>query len=436
MLLSVAGISHHTAPLDVREQAALGPSGVQAVLGHLSPLLHEAVVLSTCNRTELYVLIQEQTDVVSSFEAAFPDTSRVYRPYLFAYEGEAVARHLFRVASGVDSLVFGEAEILGQVRRAWEMAHAAGTTGTIISRLFQQALAVGKRIRSQTYIGRFPASVSSAAVSLAQRVFGQDLSHSTVLVIGAGEVGQGVARCLLEHSVKRLLVANHHNQGARDLAERHDATAVPWPIPPSTLAQADIIISSTGAQEVVIRHQDISAAMAFRGEGPLHLIDLALPRDIDPAVSQLSGVHLHNLDDIESVVSANVQQRQQTQPEVEAIVLEETGHFGRWLRERGVSSTIHGLRAKSETIRLAEMGWALPKLSGLSERERAVVEQLTSRLVNKLLHIPTARLRGAAAEGRGAEYRRVAQELFDLSGAASALEPVAEAAEDGDSDAS
>lgn len=415
--LGVAGVTYHTAPLAAREQAALPPEGVRAALDRLRPMVHEAVLLSTCGRTELYAVPREPNDIASCFQAAFPDSFRAYRPYVTSDFGEDAVLRLFRVSSGIDSLVFGESEILGQVRRAWDMAREAGAAGSLTSRLFQMALAVGKRVRSETEIGRFPGSVSSAAVTLAQKSLGRDLRDCTVLVIGTGEVGRGVAKSLLERGATRLMVANHNEDRAHALAGQHGGVAVPWPIPAAALAQADIVLSSTGAPGLVLSRDDLSAALALRNGDRLHLIDLAVPRDIDPGAADLPGVRLHNLDDIETAVASYIEQRRQTQPKVEAIVAEQQGQFGRWLRQRAVASTIQGLRERSEEVRLAEMRRALPKLPGLSERELAVVDQMTTRLVNKLLHPPTANLQAAAADGRGAEYGEIAADLFDLNGA-------------------
>jgi glutamyl-tRNA reductase len=415
MQLSVIGLNHHTASLEVREQAALGPVGIQEALGRLRPVTQEAVLLSTCNRTELYLATQDSMDAVVCFRAAFPDPALNNGDRLFTFEGEGAVRHLFRVACGVDSMVFGEAEIMGQVRRALELARDSGTVGPLTSRLFETALAVGKRVRHETGIGKFPASVSSAAVALAQQVLGRDLSDRTVLVIGAGEVGQAVARALIERGAGKLMVANHRAEGAFNLANRYSGVAVSWPIPTSTLALADIIISSTSAPEPVLWAGDIREAMALRNGSPLHLIDLAVPRDIDPKVARLRDVRLHNVDDIKDVVSSSIARRRRTQPPAEEIIAEETARFGRWRRERAAVPTIRELRTQTESIRSAEMRWALGKLSGLSERERDVVDMMTSRLVNKLLHAPTTRLRRAAATGDGAQYRRVAGDLFGLS---------------------
>lgn len=412
--ICVIGLNHHTAPLEVRERAALSPAGVREALGRLGTVTREAVLLSTCNRTELYLVTQGSMDPATGFRAAFPAMAFDTGDQLFTYEGEDAVRHLFRVACGVDSLIFGEAEIIGQVRRALELARDSGTVGALASRLFEAALAVGKRVRHETGIGKFPSSASSAAVALAQQVLGRDLSDHTVLVIGAGEVGQGVARALIERGAGKLMVANHRAERALELAGRYSGIAVSWPIPVATLALADIIISSTSAPEPVLWAGDVGEAMTLRNGAPLHLIDLAVPRDIDPEAARLRGVHLHNIDDIEDVVSSSIEKRRQTQPLGEEIIAEETARFGRWRRERASVPAIRELRAQTESIRSAEMRWALGKLSGLSERQRSVVEMMTSRLVNKLLHVPTTRLRKAAASGDGDQYRRVAGDLFGL----------------------
>ena len=423
MLASIVGLSHQTAPLEIRETVAVSPAETANVLGLLGSSVAEAVILSTCNRTELYTVHREPAEAAAVFQSAFPESGQLCQPYLYTYQGEAVARHLFRVASGLDSLVFGEAEILGQVRHAWELAHDAGAAGAITSRLFQQALSVGKRVRSETDIGKLSASFSSAAVVLAQRVFGQDLTGCSVLVIGVGEVGQGVARCLLDRGVTRISIANHRGERALEFAGGHGAAVVSWPVSPAVLAQSDIVISSTAAPETVLDLQDVDAALTQRTRGPMHLIDLAIPRDIDPRAALLPSVHLHNIDDIASVVTDANQRRQESQPQVEAVVEDELESFERWLRQREVSSSIEMLRTRAESVRVTELEWALLKLSGLSEKEREVVAQLTSRLVNKLLHTPMVKLREAAALGQKEEYETLVQDMFGLGAVHSAAAP-------------
>ena len=422
MRLALIGLNHHTAPLDVREGAALAPSAVQDALDRLRPLLHEGVLLSTCNRTELYAVPQEGSDLTASFQQALPHGLRIEPRHLFTSEGGDAVRHLFRVASGVDSLVFGENEVLGQVRRASEAARGSGTVGALTSRLFQMALAVGKRVRTRTAIGRYPASASTAAVSLAERHLTRELAEATVLVIGTGVVGHGVARTLHKRGAGTLMIANHRPKRALEAAERFAGIAIPWPIPTSYLAMTDVIISSTAAPEAVLRVDDVKEAAAMRPGGSIHVIDLAVPRDVDPDVASLPNVMLHNLDDIETVVAESIERRRETRPQAEKLVAEQAARFERWLRERDVVPTIKHLRSDTEALRLAELEWALPKLSSLSGRERDVLDMLTSRLVNKMLHAPSTRLRLAAGDGETDEYRRVAEDLFGLNGATEATD--------------
>lgn len=415
MRLVAVGVSHVEAPLEVRERVAVPPSGLRPVLRRLQEVAGEAVVLSTCNRTELYLAIEEDEAPEALFALVFPEAAADLRPFLFRYEGAAAARHLFRVASGIDSLVVGEAEVLGQVRRAWEAAYREGTTGPLTSRLFQRALAVGKRARAETEIGRFPASVASAGVVLARRVFGQDLSGCSVLLVGAGDVGQGVARCLVDTGVRRLMVANHREERAYELVSRYEATVVPWPVPTHVLAEADIVVTCTSAPEPIFRLEQVLAAVAARDGKPLHLIDLAVPRDVEPAVVEVRNVRLHNIDDLRLVVAESLERRQRTMPEVERIIEEETEKFAGWLKELPVIETLSRLRAKAERLYADEVQRALARLGHLTERDRRVVDILAWRLMNKLLHAPTIGLRRAAREGRGDTLRCAVEELFALA---------------------
>ncbi len=414
MRLAVVGISHHTAPLDVRERVVLDPSGLLTALHQLETKVAEGVIVSTCNRTELYAVLDDGACPEALFAALVAEGAPPLSRYLFELEGTEAAGHLFRVACGLDSLVLGEAEILGQIRRSWEAAQKAGTAGPITSRLFHAAIAVGKGARSQTEIGRFPASVASAALLLARQTFGSGLADCTVLVLGAGEVGQGVVRCLVDNGIRRVLVANHHAERAEALVERHHALSVPWPVTPATLAEADIIISCTGAPGTVLSAEDAARTATLRGGKPQQVIDLAVPRDVEPEVGRLPGIHLHNVDDLTAVLEQTRAKRQETLPDVERIIDKATERFSGWLQERTVSQTIRTLREQALGTSAVETRWALARLAHLSSRDRGVVEALASRLTKKLLHPPTVSLRRAARGGRGEEYRAVISDLFAL----------------------
>ena len=414
MRLAVVGISHHTAPLEVRERIALAPSRLLEALHQLETKVVEGIIVSTCNRSELYTMLDEGECPEALFAALIAEGAPPLSGYLFELEGTEAADHLFRVACGLDSLVLGEAEILGQIRRSWEAAQKAGTTGPVTSRLFHAAIEVGKRARSQTEIGRFPASVASAALLLARQTFGSGLTECTVLVLGAGEVGQGVVRCLIDNGIRRVLVANHHAERAEALVERHQAVSVPWPVGPTTLAQADIIISCTGAPGTVLSADDVVETAIMRGGKLQQIIDLAVPRDVEPEVGRLPSIHLHNMDDLTAVLEQTWTKRQETLPDVERIIDKATERFSGWLQERSVSQTIRTLREQALGTSAAETRWALARLAHLSPRDRGVVEALAARLTNKLLHPPTVSLRRAAREGRGEEYRAAISDLFAL----------------------
>jgi glutamyl-tRNA reductase len=416
MRLTAVGLSHHTAPLDLRERAAIPAARLPSVLEGLHRKVEEAVIVSTCNRTELYMLGNEEETPESLFGSLFSDETPPLRDHLFVLHAQDVAAHLFRVACGLDSLVLGEAEILGQIRRSWEAAHKAGTTGPVISRLFLSAVRTGKRARSETTIGRFPASAASAAALLARRVFGPALPECTALIIGAGEVGQGVARCLVDNGVRRLMVTNHRAERANELVARLEAFLVSWPVKPATLAQADVVVTCTAAPSMVLTAAEVAEAVVLRDGKPLQIIDLAVPRDVDPEAGNLPGVHLYNVDDLSMVLEESLAKRQETLPQVEAMVEEATARFSAWLAERAVSKTIRGLRERAKKTSMTETQWALARLSHLSERDRSVVEALAARLTNKLLHTPTVELRKAARQGRAEAHRAILNELFGLDG--------------------
>jgi glutamyl-tRNA reductase len=389
MTVRLVGLSHHVAPVEVRERVALDIEAAGELCRALTAGGGEAVCLSTCNRTELYVV----EPAVSELDGP------VYR-----LEDEEAALHLFRVAAGLDSMVPGEAEILGQVRAAFE----AGSTGPILDRLFRQALHVGKKARSETAIGESPASVSSAAAALAQQVFG-DLIGRRVLVIGAGKAAELVITSLAARGATIACVAGRSIERARALAERFGARAVSAARLEDELADADIVVSCTSARgHVVTREQ-----AASRRRGPLVLIDIAVPRDLDPAINELDGCYLYDIDDLQAVVDETLAGRRREAERAEALAAAETRRFGEWLAERDVVPAIASLRAHAERIRRRELERAGHRLS---EDDRRTVEAITAQIVNKLLHLPTVRMKEAAATTDGAAYASALEHLFGLEG--------------------
>ncbi len=394
MRLSAVGISHHVAPVELRERVALSVADAAALARELG----DAVCLSTCNRTEIYLADADDAAAVAALErlAVAPLETVVYRLH-----DEAAAVHLFRVAAGLDSLVPGEGEILGQVREAYE----AAAPGPLLDRVFRQALQVGKRVRAETAIGENPASVSSAAAALAQQVFG-DLERRRVLLIGAGRIGELAAGNLWSRGASIAYVANRSLPAAEDLARRFGAVAVELSQLSTRLGEVDVVLASTSAPDVVVRAADVPA----RRRSPLFFIDIAVPRDIDPAVHELDGCYVYDIDDLEAVVAETLAGRRAEAARAEQLVGEEAERFREWRASLDVVPAIASLRARAEEIRAAE----LAKLGRLPEHERRTVESVTASILNKLLHLPTVRMKQAAAAAEGAAYADAVRHLFGL----------------------
>ncbi len=399
MSLVLVGTSHRLSPVEVRERVAFDLDGA-AELARKMAGGGEAVCLSTCNRTELYLVDPDlEAAEKRASHALLGDEVELYR-----MADEAAALHLFRVAAGLDSLVPGEGEILGQVRDAYE----AGAHGPVLDRLFREALRVGKKVRTETAINESPASVSSAAAALAQQVFG-DLTGCRVLLVGAGEVSELAARALAARGATIGAVTSRTQANAEKLADAFDSHAVPFDQLGSELDRADVVVSSTSSSEPVMSRDQVPD----RKGRPLFVIDLAVPRDVDPALAQLEDCYLYDIDDLQAVVRESLSGRWREAERAEAIVEHEAERFRDWQASLRVVPAIASLRERAETIRSGELAKAESRLEGLSESERRTVESLTTQIVNKLLHVPIVRLKQAAAtEGTG--YVEVARDLFDL----------------------
>jgi glutamyl-tRNA reductase len=392
--LVLVGTSHHHAPVELREQVALDREDAEALASRLAADGREAVCLSTCNRTELYVAAgdadQAELDSAAALAALGPDVE----PVLYRLQDRAAAHHLFRVAAGLDSLVPGEGEILGQVR----VAHELGTTGPLLDRVFRQALHAGRKVRAETAIGESPASVSAAAAALAQQVFGSLESRSIVL-LGAGKVSEQAARNLRSRGAEIALVANSKTERGRIGEE---------------LEHADVVIASTNASGHVLEAETVAAAMRRRKGRRLLLVDLAVPRDIDPAIADLDGCYLYDIDDLEGIVTETLSLRRREAERAETIVAAEAAKFHEWHASLDVVPAIASLRARAEEIREAELQRAESLLGRLDESQRGAVEAVTAQIVNKLLHLPTVRLKQAAAAADGVLYAEAVRHLFGL----------------------
>jgi glutamyl-tRNA reductase len=405
MRLTLVGVSHHRAPIELRERVALDGEASAALAARLG---QEAVVLSTCNRTEIYLARAEPAEDVaeSALRELAGDHADELAGALYRLSDEAAALHLFRVAAGLDSLVPGEGEILGQVRTASE----AGATGPFLDRLFRHAVQAGRRVRVETAIGESPASVPSAAAALAQQVF-DDLSSRRVLVLGAGKTSESTARNLVSRGAVVSVVANRTLEHGEDLARELGAEAAPLDAVGAELSRADVVVSATSATGHVLTRDAVAAALRARKGRPLLLVDLAVPRDLDPAINELDGCFLYDVDDLEAVVSETMSGRRGEAARAERIVEEEADRFRDWHASLDVVPTIASLRALVEEIRDSE----LAKAGGrLSERERLNVESVTSQILAKLLHLPTIRMKEAAAAADGVVYADVVRHLFGL----------------------
>jgi glutamyl-tRNA reductase len=417
MRLVLVGTSYQRAPVELRELLAYDADLRRGALERLSDRGSEAAVLSTCNRTEVYAVDAEPADVEERIYGELASLSGLSQselaPALYSVTDEAAAVHLFRVAAGLDSMVPGEAQILGQVREAYEAAREAGTTGSTLHRLFRQALRVGKRVRTETAIGENPASVSSAAAELAERVF-EGLDGRRILLIGAGKTADLTAANLISRGVGEIVVANRSPDRAEALARRFGGRAVGLDAVEQELEHVDVVVASTGSQGLVLSGEQVGRAMRERRGRPVFFIDIAVPRDLDPAINDLEGCYLYDIDDLERVVAESVAGRREEAVRAEAIVSEEADGFRAWQLSLDVVPAIASLRARAESIRQAELERAEGRLASLSPTQRRAVEALTSQIVAKLLHQPTVRMKEAAAAADGVIYADAVRHLFGL----------------------
>ncbi len=424
MEIIVVGLNHEVAPVEVREKLALPEPSLREALislaqkaGHGDGPLAEGAILSTCNRVELYGLAMDSQEGWNELVGFLGSTCQIpfqdFENYLYLYSGEEAAAHLFSVAAGINSMVIGENEVLGQVREAYRLASAEKAIGPILSRLFRKALRVGKRARTETGISRNASSVSSIAVELAKSIFG-DLSTCRVLIIGAGEMSEQALRRLMASDVGEVLVINRTRSKAESLARECGGRVIDFDRIGLALWQADIVISSTAAPDAVIHVQEMRDALYMRRNRPLFIIDIAVPRDVEPEVGKLENVYLYDIDDLEHLVQANIDMRRKEIPKVEAIVAEELREFSAWYQALDVVPTISDLRQHADQIRQAELNKALRRLGSLDQRQQEVVKALAIGLVNKLLHNPTVRLKDHANGRRGYQYAEALRELFGL----------------------
>lgn len=420
MYLIAVGINHHTAPVEMREKLAFGKAGLDAVAEEIKqlPVLQGFVVISTCNRTEIYAAvnqIQEGLAVVSDFlcrkAELNQETGRQYFQRWTCYE---VINHLFRVAAGLDSMILGETEILGQVRDAYDTACRLRTGNNIINTLFQEAIRVGKRVRTATGIDQHPASISYAAVELIRQTLGE-IQGRTVMIIGAGETGELTLKHLVYHGVSTVLVSNRSFPRAEALAQIYGGEAIRYDLLFSQLPRADIVISCTAATHFVITAEKVRRTVAARNGRPLFFIDIAVPRDIEPDAGSLPGVFLYDIDDLEQVVLEHMGERKKAAQIAEEIIKEAVDEFLKWLSSLSVIPTIRALQQRAEQLKEEELRTYLQRMGKLDPNKEKLIRSLANSLLNKFLHIPIVRLKEYAGEHEGHLYSKVLENLFDLS---------------------
>lgn len=419
--LVVVGLNHRGAPIALLEQLAISEELLPKALHDLNARedILEAVVLSTCNRIEIYAAVsrfhagaQDLRNFMAEFCHVAPED---FADQLYTYHDEGAVRHLFRVAAGIDSMVVGESEILGQVRRAYQRASEEGSVHRLLGAAFRQALRVGKRARNETEIGRNPVSISSAAVELARRAFaGQSLVDKKVVIVGAGKMGALAARALAKAGTGQITVVNRTEERAADLAELFEADSLPFERLEEALAAADILICSTTSPEALLDRPAIERAMGARPERPLFIVDIAVPRDVDPAAGDVPGVVLRDIDDLGTVVQNDRGSRLVEVSEVEEIVAAEVAHFLAWERSTEFGPTAAALIEKADVIRRAEMDRIASHLADMTPEQIEAVEHLTRRMVAKIFHTPLARAKKAANTKQGSLYLDALRELFEL----------------------
>src|SRR4051794_11236533 len=415
--LLALGTSHKTAPLALREKLSLPAGRAIAVMRELTAhdSIHEAVAISTCNRTELYLVAEDPVEAENATLAILSRQADI-RPTelvgsMYSIRGSEVVRHLFAVASGLDSMIVGEAEVQGQVKRSYELALSEGTTGPISNRLFRDALGTGKRVRTETGVGRSHASVSTVAVELAAGAVG-DLTKRRVLVIGAGENGELTAQALHQRGVHTVFVANRRYDRAIGLAQRFGGSAVRFEDLPAELARADIVVSCTSSPHQIFGREELEVVVEERGRRPLLLIDIAVPRDIEPSVRDLcTGVTLVDMDDLQAQVARNISVREAEAEKARTLVDEDAGRFEAWLGTLDVVPTIAALRDRAEAIVEQVLRENDQRWESLSEADRERLGVMARAIVNRLLHEPTLRLK---QDDNAYEHLNALRELFDL----------------------
>jgi glutamyl-tRNA reductase len=416
MTIVAYGINHATAPIDLREKVSFGNDVVSDALHELKNQngIHEAAILSTCNRTEIYCSVDRENncnpiDWLHDFHGMGQDQ---LRPFLYKHPDENAVRHVLRVASGLDSMVLGESQVLGQLKNAYQHAVSAGSIGHQLNRLFQHSFHVAKEVRTNTAIGNHPVSVAYAAVRLAQQIFG-DLSNQTALLIGAGETIELAAKHLHENGLNRMIIANRTLERSQQLANEYSVYAIQIGDIPKHLAEADIVISSTASQLPILGKGAVESAIKARKHKPMFMVDIAVPRDIEVEVGEMDDVYLYSVDDLKDIVQENMQTRQNAAKQAEKIIDTQAQEFMSWLNSLDAVSTIRALRGQAEQIQEEVILSGLSRLRNGADPE-TILKETARTLTNKLIHSPSSQLRSASAENRE-DLLQAAEELYNLN---------------------
>jgi len=413
--LIVAGVNHSTAPIEVREKLAFRPSETVPRLARLRSegVAREGVILSTCNRTELY-LVEENGDALEHTRSILSDRlGEDASRFVYVHRDREAVAHLFAVAAGLDSMILGEGEIHGQVKAAWEQCRTE--SGPILNRMFQTALLAASRARTETGIGRGAASVSSAAVQVAKKIFGS-LAGRRAMILGAGEAAELALSCLLNEGVKVAIVANRTHERAMTLAEQYGAAAMHYDHCWESLREVDVLVCSTASPVPVVTLERVQSHVEARGGRPLCILDIALPRDVEGAVGDLDNVFLYDLDDLKSAAAANLERREEDVPAARRVIAEEVVKYWDWVAGLAAVPVVRVFRDEMDKLRAAELAAAMRRLGAVSPEQAEIVEHFSKSLMNKFLHEPSVRLKAAAANGRGLGVVDAARYLFGLEG--------------------
>jgi glutamyl-tRNA reductase len=419
MHIVIIGLSHKTAPVEIREKLAFAPTAMERPLRQMLelPTITEGLIVSTCNRVELCAVTKEPDAAIAElrrFLAEYHEVSpEEINENLFDYQGEEAIRHLFRVSSSLDSMVLGEPQILGQIKTAYGYAAEFKTAGLILNRFLHKAFSVAKRVRTETAIASNAVSVSFAAVELARKIFDR-LDNKGVMIIGAGEMCELAARHFVANGISKVLVTNRTFERAEKMAAEFNGKAVPFDSFVDHLAEVDIIMTSTGAPNFILGKRQMEEVLKRRKNRPMFLIDIAVPRDIDPKVNDISNTYLYDVDDLQGVVQANLKERQKEAGKAEAIVEQEIGQFHLWLGNLEVKPTVIALRRKLDEIRQQELDKTFGNLKDLTGKQRKSIEAMAGAIINKILHKPTAILKNSQNDMSGEDYVDAIRTLFDL----------------------